>query len=371
MQPFVPQALPPVQLRLEPLIPRIGRATWALAHYAGVLHGVPNPDVMLAPLTTQEAVLSSRMEGTQATLGDVLKFEAGEPPLEKAREADIHEILNYRKALRAAEAELPKRPFSLNMLRGLHAILLSDVRGQDKTPGRFRTIQNWIGADGCLIDRAAFVPPMPEQVPSHMERWNEYYHADQPDPLVQLAVVHAQFEIIHPFADGNGRLGRILIPIFLFEKELLHRPMFYLSIWLEQRREEYVARLRAIGREPDAWNAWTDFFLRGIAEQAAANADTARAIMALYEELKSQVLDLTHSQFAVPLLDQLFEKPFFQSRHLKFGKRPPTKPAVANLLRMLREAKILSVVREGAGRRGTVYALRDLINMCEGKQVIR
>jgi Fic family protein len=342
-----------------------------LARYDGVLHGIPNPAVLLAPLTTQEAVLSSRIEGTQATLGDVLKFEAGEPPKQAAREADIHEILNYRKALRAAEGELARRPFSLNMLRGLHAMLLAGVRGRDKTPGHFRAIQNWIGPEDCPIERASFVPPVPEQVPVHMEALAAYYHADQPDPLVQLAIVHAQFEIIHPFSDGNGRMGRILVPLFLFEKKLLHSPTFYLSAWLEPRREEYVARLRAIGRQDEAWTAWVNFFLQGVAEQADANAEKARAILALYADLKARTLELTRSRFAVPLLDQLFARPIVQSRHLKFGKKPPSAPVVVNLLRTLREAGILTVVREGAGRRGTVYALKDLLNLCEGKKVFR
>src|SRR5262249_14502614 len=143
--------------------------------YAGILETLPSPQVLLSPITTQEAVLSSRIEGTQATLGDVLKFEAGEQPRQPERTADIQEILNYRMALSAAERELPHRPFSLDMLRGLHGILLDGVRGKDKSPGRFRTIQNWIGPDGCTIDEAAFVPPIPTSVIDHMEALEGFY----------------------------------------------------------------------------------------------------------------------------------------------------------------------------------------------------
>jgi len=370
MQPFVPEPLPPATIDWTRMIPRLGRANRALAAYGGILEAIPNPELLLSPLTTQEAVLSSKIEGTQATLGDVLKFEAGEKPRQRGREDDIQEILNYRKALRAAESEVGSRPFSLQMLRALHGILLEGVRGEDKTPGSFRTKQNWIGPEGCTEKDASFVPPQPALVTEHMEAWGRYYHEEQLDALVQLAVVHAQFEIIHPFLDGNGRLGRILIPLFLYEKKLLRRPTFYLSAWLEARRTGYVERLRALGRADDAWNSWCEFFLQGIEEQAIQNAETAKAILELYERLKKQVLELTRSQYAVPLLDQAFRRPVFQSGHLKFGGRAPSKAAIASMLRALKEGKVLKLVREPSGRKPAIFALAELINLCEGKRVV-
>lgn len=369
MKPFQPETLPPQALAWEDLIPAIGKANRALARYDGVLHGIPNPGVLLAPLTTAEAVLSSKIEGTQATLGDVMRFEAGEELEKESKRADINEILNYRKALLTAEGELKRRPFSLNMLCGMHGILLDGVRGHDRRKGRFRTTQNWIGPDGAAIEQAVFVPPEPATVPGHMDAWEQYYKGAERDPLVQLAIVHAQFEIIHPFDDGNGRMGRILVPIFLFEKQILQRPMFYLSEWLEAHRHEYVAGLRALGRDMDGWNRWCAFFLRAIEEQAAQNEAKARAILELYSRLKSRVLDLTHSQFGVPLLDQMFQRPIFQSQHLKFKPHEPSRPAVANLLRKLREDGILKPLRESSGRRGAVYAFPELLNLCEGKRV--
>jgi Fic family protein len=370
MQPFVPQKLPIEEVAWEPLIPLIGQANRALAHYNGILYGVPNPEVLLSPLTTQEAVLSSKIEGTQATLGEVLKFEAGEKPESEARRQDIQEIMNYRAALRTAEEELKTRPFNLNLLLRLHEVLLDSVRGQNKARGRFRTLQNWIGAPGSTIDQAEFVPPDPMLVPEYLDSWEKYYHSDRPDALVQLAIVHAQFEIIHPFLDGNGRLGRILVPLFLYEKKHLSRPMFYLSAYLEQHRDEYVGRLRALGQSPDAWNGWIAFFLKALVEQASRNAEKARAVMDLYENLKQRVINQTHSQFAVPLLDQLFERPIFQSNHIKMPDPQPSRQAVFKLLRTLRDADILKVVREGSGRRGQVLALAELVNLCEDKQVI-
>jgi Fic family protein len=369
VQPFTPQSLPLTEIAWEPLIPLIGRANRSIAQYDGVLYGVPNPEVLLSPLTTQEAVLSSRIEGTQATLGEVLKFEAGEEPNQEARRLDIQEILNYRRALREAETELRTRPFNLNLLLKLHEILLDSVRGRNMGRGRFRTTQNWIGAQGSPIEEAQFIPPEPSRLMEYLDNWEEYYHADRPDELVQLAVVHAQFEIIHPFCDGNGRLGRILIPLFLYEKKLLRRPMFYLSIWIESNRDQYVALLRELGNSENSWNRWIEFFLTGIDDQARKNAEKARSIMDLYERMKQQVIDVTRSQFAVPLLDQIFERPIFQSTHLRFQGLNISRQSVAHLLATLRSAEILKVVRQGVGRRPTVYVFPELLNLCEGREV--
>lgn len=371
MKPFVPPKLPLKEVRWEPLIPLIGKANRSIAHYDGVLYGVPNPGVLLSPLTTQEAVLSSKIEGTQATLGEVLKFEAGEEPEQESRRLDIQEIINYRNALHYAEEELKTRPFNLNLLLNLHSILLDSVRGRNKGRGRFRTTQNWIGQPGTAIEQAEYVPPDPMFLMEHLDNWEKYYHSDRPDPLVQLAVAHAQFEIIHPFLDGNGRLGRILIPIFLYEKKLLSRPMFYLSAYLEEHRDEYISCLRALGHTEDAWNRWIEFFLKAVDEQARENAAKARAIMELYEKLKVRVIELTHSQYAVPLLDQIFERPLFHSSHLRFPNIPmPGRATIASLLRALLQVGILKVIKEASGRRPQVLALADLINLCEGKKVI-
>ena len=371
MKPFIPQKLPLQEVNWQSLIPLIGKANRSLAYYDGVLYGVPNSDVLLSPLTTQEAVLSSRIEGTQATLGEVLRFEAGEEPEQESRRLDIYEIMNYRRALRHAEMALQKRPFNLNLLLELHAILLDSVRGKNKGRGRFRTTQNWIDPPGSPIERAEFVPPDPLLVKDYLYEWEKYYHVDRPDPLVQLSIVQAQFEIIHPFLDGNGRIGRILIPIFLYEKKLLSHPVFYLSAYLEDHRDEYITLLRALGQQYDAWNQWIGFFLTALDEQARQNTAKARAIMALYGKLKARVIELTHSQYAVPLLDQMFERPFFQSTHLIFPAEPkPSRQMIASLLRILRESGVLKVIREGSGRRAQILALAELINLCEGKEIV-
>ncbi len=368
MKPFEPEQLPPKDFDLLALMPLIGKANRSIATLEGLFYGIPNPNVLLSPITTQEAVLSSKIEGTQADFEDVLKFEAGESPAEPSRREDIHEIINYRKALRLSENLLKDRPFCLNTLLKLHEVLMDSVRGHNKARGRFRTTQNWIGKEGTSIEQAVFVPASPLHLQDHLNRWEAYWHADAPDALVQLSLIHAQFEILHPFLDGNGRIGRMVIPLFLFEKKLLSRPCFYLSAFFESRRDDYIARLRDLG-QPGSWTRWSAFFLEGVAVQAEANTNKARAIQDLYERLKKWTLELTHSQFAVPLLDFMFERPIFRSSDVTKLEHMPSAPMVSNLLGNLKRNGILHTVREGAGRRPHVLALAELINLCEGRKV--
>jgi Fic family protein len=371
MQAFEPQQLPIDDIQWDFLIPLIGKANRSLAYYDGILYGLANPDILLSPLTTQEAVLSSKIEGTQATLGEVLKFEAGEAPVEESRVRDIEEIMNYRRAMRRAEEELKIRPFSLNLLKELHSVLLDGVRGKFKARGQFRTTQNWIGIPGTPIEEAQFVPPNPMNMVQHLYDWEKYYHFDRPDPLCQLAIIHAQFELIHPFLDGNGRLGRMIVPLFLFERKLISSPVFYVSAYLENHREEYVAGLQALSEKtPAAWTRWIGFFLSAMDEQSRKNAKKAQAIIDLYNRMKSRIIDLTHSQYAVPLLDCLFDQPVFTSSLFDEKLGMPSKPMVMNMLGRLKSAGILKVVRQGSGRRPQILALAELIDVCEGSDVI-
>ena len=370
MKPFEYQPLPIQEIEWEPLIPLIGRTNRAIAKYDGILYGVPNPAVLLSPLTTREAVLSSRIEGTVATLTEVLKYEAGDETESESKRHDIGEIVNYRRALRQAETALQTYPFSLNLLLNLHGTLLNSVRGRDKNRGSFRTTQNWIGDPTTPIKEAKFIPPDALAVPQAMHEWEKYYHAESPDPIVQLAIIHAQFEIIHPFLDGNGRLGRILVPLFLYEKKLLSQPVFYVSAYLEDRRDEYVARLRALGREPGVWNRWIAFFLDAVFNQAQENESKARTILDLYERMKARVIELTHSQYAVPLLDQLFDRPIFRSTGIQLAGDQPSRQAIANLLSILREDGILTVLQPGSGRRPQTLVFAELINVCEADEVL-
>jgi cell filamentation protein, protein adenylyltransferase len=365
--PFKPDPLPFRGLDHGRLIGLVGKANRALARYDGLLQGIVNPAVLLSPLTTQEAVLSSKIEGTQATLDEVLEHEAGRTyDPEKTR--DIQEIVNYRVALVHATEALAHRPLSLGMVKDIHGILMESVRGSRKSPGSFRTEQNWIGPPGTPIEHASYVPPAPIHVTSHLENWEAYLEFEEVDPLVHIAIVHAQFELIHPFEDGNGRIGRLLIPLFLFQKRVLAQPMFYLSAYLEAHRDVYYRCLQGISRKGD-WNGWIAFFLEAVVHQAAVNADKVQAIHRLYEEMKVRITENTHSQFAIQALDAIFDRPIFGTS--EFVRRSGIGKQTAMLiLRRLRRAEILMPLREGSGRRPAILAFPQLVNLAEGKKVV-
>ena len=369
MKPFMPNFLPLEGINWEGHAQLVGQANRAIARYDGLLQGIPDPVIMLSPLTSQEAVLSSKIEGIRATLGDLLKHDAGDSPKEPSQRQDIVEIENYRLALWYAKNALLQRPFSLSLLKELHQRLLSSVRGKDKNPGKFRTSQNWIGTPGTPIEEAFFVPPAPYVLADLLNNFIEYYRSDRPDPLVQLAILHAQFEIIHPFDDGNGRLGRMIIPLFLFEKKILSEPMFYLSGYLEQNREIYVHRLRKLGTSPDNWNEWIQFFMQAIVDQAEKNVATIKAIKTLYDDLKREVLDLTHSQYAVPILDYMFSRPVFKPADLAKKDTMPTRASLSALFNKFKEAGIVTVYTVGAGSKSEVLVFPKLFNICEGRKV--
>jgi Fic family protein len=358
---------PPVELDWPRLLPLIGPANAAIARYDGVLQGVPNPDVLLSPLTDQEAVLSSRIEGTQATLGEVLEFEAEGDLLDEstAKKADIREVLNYRRALREAITLLDGLPLSQRLIKQVHAVLMQGVRGHNKAPGDYRKIPNWIGPTGCTIEQARFVPTSADKLPKAMDDWESYIHSDVPDRLVQLAIVHAEFEAIHPFLDGNGRLGRLIIPLFLFSHKLLARPNFYLSAYLESNRDEYYDRLLAVSRDGD-WTGWCAFFLRGLIAQAHENQTKAQQILALYNERKVWIAEITHSQYAMRALDWMFRRPVFKTTDFVSNSGIP-RPTAQRILREVRANGLLREMRPGSGQRPAIFAFSELLNIAEGK----
>lgn len=370
MEPYIPERLPLKTIDWEMHVSLIGKANAALARYDGILLGIVNPQVLLSPLTTREAALSSRIEGTQASLEDVLQYEAdiGEPSEERdgkntPETRDIHEIINYRKAMGAAVEEVKKRPFGINAIRDLHCILLTGARGRNKDPGEIRRIQNFIAPPGTPIERATFVPPTPPMIMDALSNWEEYLHGDEKDALVQLAILKAQFELIHPFLDGNGRIGRMLVPLILYQKGILSSPMFYISAYLERNRDVYYEGLRAISGEGD-WNGWISFFLKALIEQAEENSRKARAILALYNSMKQQVPEITHSQYSIQAIDAIFSRPIFNSSGFARKSEIPM-VSVKRILRELKENGILDVLREGKGRSPVIYVFKELIEITE------
>jgi len=348
------------------LIPLIGPASAALARYDGILTAIPNASVLLSPLTTQEAVLSSRIEGTQATMGEVLEFEAGKAAASPERRDDIHEVLNYRAAMRAAEELLQQLPLCQRVVREVHKVLLSGVRGEDKARGEYRRAPNWIGPPGCAMEEAHFVPIAPDKLAEGMSAWEQYIHADAPDRLVQAGIIHAEFEALHPFLDGNGRVGRMLIPLFLWKAGLVQRPMFYISAYFEARRDVYYERLLAVSRDND-WTGWCAFFLEAVRVQAEENLAKAQEILNLYEDMKERVAKMTRSQYAIRALDWIFQRPIFRSSDFVATAGIPA-PTAQRFLRVLRKGEVLRPIWPGRGRRAAILAFPELLNIAEGRE---
>jgi Fic family protein len=370
-KPYIPAEFPPKDLTLEPFIKKIVEANRGVALFDGVLRALPNPDILLAPLTTNEAVLSSRIEGTQASFEDVLQEEAGITPknISDSLKSDIKEVLNYKKALIYGTEEIERRPLSLFLVKELHKILLTDVRGRNRLLGEFRKTQNWIGTPGTPIDRARFIPPDPIILPEHLEYWERFLKSDDyPDKVVQLGLLHAQFEILHPFEDGNGRVGRLIIPLFLYWKSLISRPSFYLSEYFEKNRTEYYDRLLMITKDGD-WSGWIDFFLTAVVQQAEINIDKAQKLLNLYNKMKDKFIQATKSKYAIPALDAFFKQPIINTANFIQMTGIPNRITANNVLKSLIEAGLISLHKPSEGRRSAEYTFNSIINIIESGDV--
>jgi Fic family protein len=367
--PCIPDELPLADLDWRKLLPLVGRANAALARYDGMLQTLPDAGVLLSPITVNEAVLSSRIEGTQATLDEVLEFDAGIAAPENRR-GDIEEVSNYRIAVQIAEGALAERTLSLSLIKSVHQRLMQGVRGRDKTPGAFRVDQNWIGRTGDPIEKARFVPPNPLLLQQALEAWEVYLGRSDEDPIIHAAVAHAQFEILHPFKDGNGRIGRMLIPLLLYQRRALSRPMFYLSEHLEAHRDTYYDRLLAITDERD-WQGWVEFFIEAVTVQAESNLAKVRDIRDLYDDMRRRFLAVTHSQFAVGAVDAFFARPVISATAFREMVGFNTRVTANAMLRQLEAEGLIRRLREGAGPTPAIYTLPQLINITEGRPVFR
>jgi len=363
---------PPKELDWPRLIPLIGPANAALARYDGVLSSTPNVAILLSPLTTQEAVLSSRIEGTQATITEVLEFEADESAIDDSsgvKRGDIKEVLNYRRAMHRALEMLKTLPLSQRIVKEAHRVLLEDVRGRNRDPGEYRRIQNWIGPEGCSQKEAYYIPIATGQLSEGMGRWEKYIHDESacPDNLVRLALLHLEFEALHPFLDGNGRLGRMFIPLYLFQSGVLSTPMFYISAFFERNRDVYYERLRAVSRD-GIWTEWCMFFLEAILSQANENLDKAQAIRQLYDETTRRIAEITHSQYAVHASEFLFKSPIFKASDF-YTQPNMTLASGRRMLNLLQEKGFFREIRPASGRRPAILAYRELLNTAEGQKV--
>jgi Fic family protein len=308
---FIPAPLPPepplaLSGELQGLLSSADRA---LGRLDGSVLTLPNPDLFVFMYVRKEAVFSSQIEGTQSSLQDLLAAEAQLFDLDLPR--DVDEVLNYVRAMNHGLARLPELPVSVRLIREIHVKLMRGVRGGRLQPGELRTSQNWIGPAGASLAAATFVPPPHHAVPDALGDLEKFLHTrDTLPPLVAIALAHVQFETIHPFLDGNGRVGRLLITFLLTERGVLHKPVLYLSHYFKRHRQDYYDRLQAV-RERGDWEAWLAFFLRGVVEVAGEAADTARRILQLREEHRAAIT--THLGRAAgnghKVLEALFDRP--------------------------------------------------------------
>ncbi|MEY3866290.1 MAG: hypothetical protein RLZZ338_181 [Cyanobacteriota bacterium] len=314
---FIPNPLPPTpEIMMDQEIWNLlSQADRALGRLDGATDALPNPDLFVFMYVRKEAVLSSQIEGTQASLIDVLEFES--QALEPDNPQEVAEVVNYIAAINYGIERLKSLPVSLRLIREIHKELMQGVRGADRDPGEFRRTQNWIGAGGCSLKEATYVPPPPYEMLQSLDNLEKFLHSPEPIPtLIKVGLAHAQFETIHPFLDGNGRTGRLLITFLLCEQNILQRPLLYISHYFKKYRLEYYDRLQAV-RESGNWEGWLKFFLRGVYEVAQEAAATARKIVNLKEEHRQLVLNTMgrKSGNAIALLESLYFRPIFNVEH--------------------------------------------------------
>ena len=309
---FVPAALPPSIYWDTNIAVSLSAADRSIGRLAGEARHLPNPNLLVAPFIRKEAVLSSRIEGTQTTLGELLAAEAG-APVERSL-LDLHEVGNYVTALEYGLERLDTLPLSLRLVRELHEKLMRGVRGDSATPGEFRRSQNWIGSPGSTLADATYVPPPPSELMNCLSAWERFLHDESLPPLIHAALVHAQFEAIHPFLDGNGRVGRLLITLLLAQRGVLPQPLLYLSAYFERTRQDYYTRLQGI-TERGEWEEWLVYFLNGV---AAESEDVIEKMLRIDELLSGWKLELVRDRSRLPerALEQFAANPFWTVRAL-------------------------------------------------------
>jgi Fic family protein len=353
---FVPHPLPPKLEWSADIVAAATEASLVLGRLAGQGGTLENPHLLIRPFVRREAVLSSRIEGTQATISELLADEAG-APVDRAPD-DLKEVRNYVVALEKGVRMLDELPLSLRLVKDLHRTLMKGVRGDSAGPGEFRRVQNWIG--GRTPETARFVPPAPNKLPACLDAWEKYLHVRDLPPLIQAALIHYQFEAIHPFLDGNGRVGRLLITLFLIEREVLPSPLLYLSAFFEASREDYYGLLNGVTERND-WKAWILYFLQGITSQSRDALSRVERINRLRQDWnRSLTTRLTGN--VMKLLDRLTANPFITVK----GAEKELKVAFTTAQRtidMLVERKI--IMQTDDAKRGRVYVAKRLLDILD------
>ena len=357
-QAYVPDPLPPPIIWNQNLTVALSSADRAIGKLAGEGRRLPNPHLLLRPFVRKEAVLSSRIEGTQATLGELLIKEAGAAVYRT--HSDLHEVGNYVAALEYGLNRLETLPLSLRLVCEMHERLMRGVRGDAAMPGEFRRSQNWIGPPGSSLSNATYVPPpVPELMPC-LGSWERFLHDEALPPLLHVALAHSQFEAIHPFIDGNGRVGRLLITLLLVSREILPSPLLYLSAYFEATRQEYYARLQAV-TEKGEWEEWLVYFLRGVVVQSEDALDRIRRMDELFSGWKKQLAD-GRSRLPETALDLFIENPFW-TIHKVAERLNVAFTTAQRAIDRLESAGIVAQV--GEARRNRVYCAESVLNVLE------
>ncbi len=356
---FIPNPLPPPIEFDMGLALALSRADSALSELSGLGGQLPNPHLLIAPYIKREAVLSSRIEGTKASLSDLLIDEIEDGHNKLTSKDDIKEIRNYVEALEHGVKLLDELPLSLRLIREIHAKLMQGVRGDKATPGEFRRSQNWIGPAGSTPMTAAFVPPTVDEMMNCLGDWEKFLHIRDTIPdLIQCAMMHVQFETIHPFLDGNGRVGRLLVTFFLLERKRLSQPLLYLSAFIDAHKGDYYDLLQRV-RTHGEWVPWIRFFLQGVTEIATEAGQQAKELHKLREEYRAQLRDKPN---ALGLLDELFTNPYMTiGRAAKvLGKTHPTAKAAITVLEKA------GILKEVSGRQwGRFYVCQPILDALE------
>lgn len=354
----------PRELDHSRLIKPLTAATAALARYDQMLKGMHNSEIMLAPLRNQEAVMSSRMEGTITTLDELLELEAATDDQTDLFGGSVRneaiEVLMYQRAMKRTQAAIEDgMPISEHMIRSAHQVLLGFGNGRSKQPGAYKTEQNYL-ADR-IRGEIRFVPIAPEHLPAGMQNLVAFMNDEEPDPLIQTALSHIEFEALHPFKDGNGRIGRMLITLMLWKRGVISAPHFYASGYLETVRESYIEHMRDVSRS-GAWTEWCIFFFEALERQATANLETTETIRALYEDMQIRFRKVLGSQWHVAALNYMFSRPIFRTGQFRAGSGIPEGTA-NRIVRILIESDILRVIVPASGRRPATISFEPLMQI--------
>ena len=356
---FIPNPLPPKLEWDDQLISIMSKADIALGTLSGLGETLPNPHLLIYPFIRREAVLSSRIEGTQSSLSDLLLFEA----TQVEKRGDVREVQNYVRAMEYGLNRLNELPLSLRFIRELHGILMEGVRGEHATPGEFRQSQNWIGSAGATLDNSTFVPPPMSEMEECLNQLEKFLHAETKlPPLVEVALVHYQFETIHPFWDGNGRIGRLLITLLLCQRNILGKPLLYLSAFFEQHRQEYYELLLKVS-STGAWREWIEFFLKSVEEQSTDAVLRSRRLQELLRSYTQLARDKHLPPTAIQLIELVLMKPVLNVKTAgEFLK--VTYPAAQRAISLLEEAGILTEIT--GRKRDKAYAANEILKALDG-----